>query len=95
MTLPARTFAHSPKTKRIPERPLPAKQAAVYDFIIAKAANGERFPNMREIREHMGWTDDGPAADCLQRLAFRGKLRRVPVEKTRAHPSRRYRWELI
>ena len=94
MTLPARAFAPSPEAKRIPERPLPPRQAAVYEYILTRTANGGRFPSMREIREHMGWTDDGHAADCLQRLAFRGKVRRLPAEKTRAHPSRRYRWEL-
>ena len=95
MTLPARTFAHSPDAQRIPERPLPPRQAAVYDFIIARTANGGRFPSMREIVDQMGWQDDHSARDCLERLTFRGKLRRVTAEKTRAHPAQRYRWELI
>lgn len=81
-------------TLRAPSREIPPRQAAVLEFIKDKTANGGRFPRLSEIADHLGWQNENSARDCLERLVWRGLLKRTTVGPTERSPSRRYRWEL-
>ncbi len=75
-------------------KPLPDKQQQVYDYITSEVDAGKRFPSMHAIARFMGWKSDSSAIDCLDRLVYRGKLRRTAAEPSAYRRTQRYRWEL-
>ncbi|MBY0559935.1 hypothetical protein [Hyphomicrobium sp.] len=54
--------------------PLPAQQAVVLAFVVDELAAARPFPSFRAIADHVGWTKEGSARDCLLRLVWRGRL---------------------
>lgn len=59
-----------------PPGPLPRRQVEVLALIDARLSKSRPFPSLREIADAMGWKNEASAADCLNRLVWRGKLSR-------------------
>jgi hypothetical protein len=54
----------------------PSRQA-VLRFIDAEIAAGRPFPSSAAIKAHMNWKNETSATDCLSRLCFERRIRRV------------------
>jgi Mn-dependent DtxR family transcriptional regulator len=76
---------HSTPWKDVPER-----QQQVLDFIDGSLRRGEGFPSATAIAAHMGWKQPASAADCLNRLAWRGLVKRTGGI---GHGLARWEWE--
>ena len=81
--------------REAPDGPLPEKQRMVLEFVNAELCSGRPFPSLESIAAYMGWKHYGSALDCMYRLEWRGKVKRIrgktPVKR---RPSLRYSWEL-
>lgn len=80
--------------------PLPSRQAAVLDFIVQQIQDGRRFPAAITIARHMGWSQESSARNCLERLQWRGKVKRTIELETEFRDGRRVvkrkvTWELL
>lgn len=53
---------------------LSPQRAKVLAFLKAENAAGRGFPSRQQIRDHMGWKNDGGVVDVLQALAGRGDV---------------------
>ena len=80
--------------REAPDGPLPEKQRLVLEFVLAELGAGRPFPSLESIAAYMGWKHAGSALDCMYRLEWRGKLRRIRVKPPKHRPSLRYAWEL-
>lgn len=56
---------------------LPLRQRQLLEFIDATLRTEKRFPRVAEMRDFMGWKNDTSVYDCLDRLRWRGYVRRV------------------
>lgn len=58
--------------------PITSKQQEVIDFISSEIAAGRPFPGTTIIARHIGWSSPSCARDCLDALALKGALKRIP-----------------